>query len=1178
MQLTRLDIKGFKSFGDKISIHFDAGITAIVGPNGCGKSNVVDAIRWVLGEQSTRALRSEKMENIIFNGTKTRKAAQLAEVSLSFNNHKQIISSDFSQVTITRKLYRSGESEYRLNDVPCRLKDITDLFLDTGIGSDSYSIIELKMVEEIIANKEHSRRKLFEEASGISKYKLRKKQTLNRLKDTETDLDRVEDLLFEIEKNLKTLAQQARKTQRYYTIREEYKLVSISLAQQKLGRLAENLQGFQEKEAQQQSQRDQFNTEMETEEQTLQEDKSALMMVEQNLSVQQKALNQVVSKIRNFESEQKVQNAQLTHLQKREAEIEQSLQQDKQQINHIHYSKKRIKEELLEQQEKVQEAQDVLQEKQNLLEEKRRLLKRESEAVAQLNQQRQSLSATGHQLEKDLAVLKIQIDSLQQQNEKNLHDRSSREQDMAGFKTALEQLEVQIEALEKAHTEQQAAQSALDATMDNCQKTLEDQEDKFKTLTRTLDARENEYQLTKSLIDNLEGFPESIRYLKKQASSLKQAPLFSDILYCQADYRIAIESFLEPYMNYYVVERWEDAWQAIRLLQESAKGRAGFFVLEALPPLAPESKVPGDLLAAMQVIEVEEKYRTLCAHLLQEVYLLSDQQALPKDVTGSFLHPEGKFIKRSLGLSGGSIGLFEGKRIGRVKNLDHLAKTIKKLKQEQLQLEQGIRENNQQVQRLKQASKQEAIQALTQQLSGLRQEHIALHTKYQQYQDFLSQTALQKEDIERKIKELSIQELELQPQLEEKRKTLESLDQVLETQEDALKESTEDVQTLSQEFNALQVQFHQQQNKANGLQKDLEYKEVQEETLESRVETLSAEFEKVRQNIRETIAQMDGSDVDLVDLYQEKEHLEKGVQDIEKSYYALRGKIHKGEEAVSQVRRNKEQCDLLIAELKEAKNGIRIELSALKERLSAEFSVEVETIDHMELLDEPEASLKVRAEKLKLQLEQYGSINPMAMEAHQEMEERFTFIQKEKQDLLDAKTDLIQTMKEIDDTAEAKFMESFNQVRANFQNVFRSLFNAEDTCDLVIVDPERILESDIEIIARPKGKRPLSINQLSGGEKTLTATAILFALYLLKPAPFCIFDEVDAPLDDTNIDKFNRIIRDFSQASQFIIVSHNKRTIASTDIIYGVTMVEPGVSRVVAVDLREAYKNTELQA
>src|SRR6478735_5327679 len=308
MQLTQLEIKGFKSFGDKITINFNEGVTAIVGPNGCGKSNVVDSIRWVLGEQSTRMLRSEKMENVIFNGTKSRKPANLAEVSLTFDNTKNILPTAYSQVTLTRKLYRTGESEYRLNDVQCRLKDITDLFLDTGIGADSYSIIELKMIDEIIANKENSRRALFEEASGISKYKLRKKQTFNRLKDTEADLARVEDLLFEIEKNLKTLENQAKKTERYYRLKEQYKTLSVSLASFRIANFSRSLAMIEEKEQVQKVEKAGIVSQIDTLEAELQKSKVESIIKEKNLAAQQKASNEYTAKIRAYESEKRIKN------------------------------------------------------------------------------------------------------------------------------------------------------------------------------------------------------------------------------------------------------------------------------------------------------------------------------------------------------------------------------------------------------------------------------------------------------------------------------------------------------------------------------------------------------------------------------------------------------------------------------------------------------------------------------------------------------------------------------------------------------------------------------------------------------------------------------------------------------------------------------------------------------
>src|SRR5690606_19632242 len=330
---------------------------------------------------------------------------------------------------------------------------------------------------------------------------------------------------------------------------------------------------------------------------------------------------------------------------------------------------------------------------------------------------------------------------------------------------------------------------------------------------------------------------------------------------------------------------------------------------------------------------------------------------------------------------------------------------------------------------------------------------------------------------------------------------------------------------------------------------------------------------------KDILQHVDDSDDDLVTMYNQKEAYEKGLQEVEEDYYAARGKINEIEEQITRLRRQKEQVDFLFNELRDKKTNLKLDLNALKERLLVEFSIDIaelmsgdEASERDAQLPEPEEdeeTLRFKTEKLRKQLDEFGSINPMAMEAYQEMNERYTFIVKEKQDLLDAKQSLMETIQEIDNTAREKFMDAFTRVRENFINVFRSLFNEADTCDLILSDPNNPLESDIDIMARPKGKRPLSINQLSGGEKTLTSTALLFSLYLLKPAPFCIFDEVDGRLDATNIDMFNNIIRKFSDHSQFIVVSHNKRTIASTDIIYGVTMVEQGISRVVAVDMRD---------
>jgi len=1195
MQLTRLEIKGFKSFGDKITINFNEGITAIVGPNGCGKSNVVDAIRWVLGEQSTRTLRSEKMDNVIFNGTKSRKAANLAEVSLTFDNTKNILPTDFTTVTLTRRLYRTGESEYRLNDVQCRLKDITDLFLDTGIGADSYSIIELKMIDEIITNKEGSRRNLFEEASGISKYKLRKKQTFNKLKDTEADLERVEDLLFEIEKNLKTLENQAKKTERYYRLKDQYKSLSVILASFRIASFSESLGRIEEQEQKHKVEKTGIVTRIDSQEAILQKEKLDSLTKEKNLSTQQKATNEYVAKIRAYESEKKIKNEQLKFQQDKEARLAEELEKDKNQLNHVQYNIKRLSEEKAQEDENLETVRARVSDLKTAADELREQQTAARNELNELNGINTRLQNQVYKTEKDLEILQIQQEALEQESQRNMEDATNKEAELSHFNEVVAGLEVTVKTAELDYRETLNFEADL-------QEQIRGVEDEIKVLQeniiregRKLDARQNEYNLTKSMVDNLEGFPESIRFLKKNTDWSKNAPLFSDILFCREEYRVAIENYLEPLMNHYVVDTYSEAIKGINLLSNATQGRAQFFVLssygtqtpsksptvgetlenEVLKALLAGDGLGGAAIPALNVVEVDKHYQPLCDHLLKNVYLIDDHQEqalnnaeLPAGVV--VIGKSGKFNKSRYAMAGGSVGLFEGKRIGRAKNLEALLKVIKLIDVELTGFKNRFEELETKLTVLKKSGKTAEIRQKENHLNRLNTELVTVKTRQEQYQTFIENSLNRKDDIALKIESIKAEKLVLQPQLEELKSQKQSHNELLVEKQADFNELNEFVSVQSNAYNQENIRFHQQQNKVSGLVKDLDYRETQQETLDVRIKQNGSELEKVKLAIHENLQQADNSDDDLVEMYAQKEELEKATQQAEQEYYGWRGKITETENELTALRRKKENAELIESELKDERNNLKLELNALKERLSVEFNVDIQELPETEIAEgEDEQEIRYKTERLKKQLDDFGAINPMAVEAYNEMNERYTFIQAQKKDLSDAKASLLATIQEIDDTAKDKFMTSFTMVRENFIKVFRSLFNEEDSCDLILSDPQHPLESDIDIIAKPKGKRPLSINQLSGGEKTLTATAILFSLYLLKPAPFCIFDEVDAPLDDTNIDKFNNIIRKFSTESQFIVISHNKRTIASTDIVYGVTMVEQGISRVVPVDLRE---------
>ncbi|WP_295719824.1 chromosome segregation protein SMC [Mucilaginibacter sp.] len=1176
MQLTRLEIKGFKSFGDKITINFNEGVTAIVGPNGCGKSNVVDAIRWVLGEQSTRMLRSEKMDNVIFNGTKSRKSANLAEVSLTFDNTKNVLPTDYSQVTLTRKLYRTGESEYRLNDVQCRLKDITDLFLDTGIGSDSYSIIELRMIDEIITNKEGSRRNLFEEASGISKYKLRKKQTFSKLKDTEADLERVEDLLFEIEKNLKTLENQAKKTERYYRIKEQYKSLSIMLASFRIVSFSESLKKIENQEQQQKAEKGGIVAQIDTLEAALQQQKLDSITKEKNLSVQQKTTNEFVSKIRAYESEKKIKNEQLKFQQDKESRLTEELDKDKNQLNHVFYNIKRLSEEKALEDENLQTIQSRLLDLKEAVDELRAQQAEARNELTEITGINTRLQNQAYKAEKDIDILQIQQQALEQESQRNMEDTTNKEVELSHFNQVVAELQNRKETLDYDYQSALDFENKLKEQIAETDSTLSLVKDTIIKESRKLDAKQNEYNLTKSMVDNLEGFPESIRFLKKNADWAKNAPLFSDVLFCKEEYRVAIENYMEPLMNYYVVDNYDEAIKAIQLLSNAARGRAHFFILENYEEIVPVNPIfeNAGAVSALQVIEVDKRYARLCNHLLKDVYLVDDDKdlqinnaALPDGVV--IIGKSGKFNKSKHTMAGGSVGLFEGKRIGRAKNLENLAKEIKGIENLVNAQKSKTDELQSKLSGLRSSTKSAEINEQQMIINRLNTELITVKTRQEQYQTFIENSLNRKDDIARKIAGIKDEMMALHPQLAELKAQKQIQSEMLVDKQAAFNELNEYVSVQSNAYNQENIRFHQQQNKVSGLVKDLEYRDNQQESLEVRIKQNSSELEKVKAAIQDNLKQSDNSDDDLLEMYEQKENLEKATQQAEQEYYQWRGIITENENEVTALRRKKDNHEVIENELRDERNNLKLELNALKERLSVEFNIDIEDLPETETPAESEHDLREKADKLKKQLDDFGAINPMAVEAYNEMNERYTFIQAQKKDLSEAKASLLATIQEIDDTAKEKFMHAFIMVRENFIKVFRSLFNDEDSCDLILTDPNHPLESDIDIIAKPKGKRPLSINQLSGGEKTLTATAILFSLYLLKPAPFCIFDEVDAPLDDTNIDKFNNIIRTFSKDSQFIIVSHNKRTIASTDVIYGVTMVEQGISRVVPVDLRE---------
>jgi len=1174
MQLKSIYIKGFKSFPVETVIHFNERVTGVVGPNGSGKSNIVDAIRWVLGEQKTSELRLSEMTDVLFNGTKKRNKSGLAQVTLHFDNTKNLIPTEYNQVSISRLLFRNGESEYKINDVPCRLKDIKSLFTDTGVSSDSYAIIALNMVDELLTNSNGSRVRMMEQASGISRYKQRKKETINKLQSTEIDLSRVEDLLFEISNNLESLEKQAKRVERYNKIREDYKSVSLQLYLKKYDDLHDSTQQINSRILEETTVLKEFEAKMTILEAELMREKKEIVDNESSLSAFQKEINELLDSVRKQENQKQLLLQQLQHNQQKLILTEEEQTRLEKQISENEVIIGSLNERV--------HAEQALHKN---IEDKDLQLNNEYEAIKKsyyeakadhdsLTNKRKNLGESKHQFEKSLAVLENQIENLEISIHRKRQMMEQLLQDSDNVKEEQKQAQIKLdqqELLLKSQMEDHASKNDKILMLNKQRNDLRNEKDK---ITRRLDARINEYDLIKSMVDSLEGYPESIKFLNKHLDT--KPVILSDLLYAPDKYKIAIENFLEPYLNYFVVDSFSEAVEALLLLKKAQKGKANFFILDQIPEQIPVTDELDGLQPALNFLEYDEKYHRLISRLLENVFItdlgLDDIDLLSsglKEEPFIILDKNGTFTTTNFTVSGGSVGLFEGKKIGRRKNLEKLEEEIRRLKQENTLMDGKIIVVSNEIGHLEADLKGHSLDDLKNKIQQSRirlaQFSTTLNGKVQRLDALKAEVHSEIEDIEQ-MKSLILKNRQSIQQLEVELASILSGNNMNDSNLQSISDRLADI---TEAKNQQHIELIKHQNLINTLENELGYKMTDLNKMSEKYglnKTVLTDITEMLLVLDKDLAILEQS---LVADYNRKKEKELHLGDVEKDFYAKRGKVQEMEEQVTVERRNISQSNFLVNELKEKLQDIRFKVISIKERLQIEFNTSLDSVIQIERSLVPLDELEEEQEKLKRKIDHFGEVNTLAIEAYQEMKERFDTISQQKNDILNAKKSLIKTIDEIEKVATQKYLETFEVVNMHFKRVFTRLFSEDDTCEIVMEDPENPLESGIEIIARPKGKRPKTLSQLSGGEKTLTAIALLFSLYLYKPAPFCIFDEVDAPLDDSNIEKFNRIVKEFSRESQFIIITHNKATMASVDVLYGVFMQEMGVSEVAAVDFRD---------
>lgn len=1169
MRLKSLEIKGFKSFADKTVLNFDTGITGVIGPNGCGKSNIIDSIRWVIGEQKISHLRSENLESLVFNGSKTRSASGLAEVSLTFENTRNLLPTEFNTVTVTRKFYKSGESEYRLNDVQCRLKDIQNLFMDTGVSTDSYAIIELGMVDEIIKDKENSRRRMLEQAAGITIYKTRKKEAKQKLDATEQDLARIEDLLFEINNQLKSLENQAKKAEKYFEIKKEYREASIELAKAALEGFNLTYRDLNSQAETETDKKIRLEAEIANEEAVIEQEKVGFIDKERALQSMQHEFNDLLQTLRTKENDKNLASQRLNFLKEKQTSLQEFLSKSEGQLKGLEESIEFTHLQIGEEQGKLEGLEQQLDDLKASSEEKRSIFDTRRGSVDSLRSENLSMQRSQFEAEKKVAVADTSIQNLQQsinQIEEEKEVRASQvkqlEEEMLTKEQDLEARKRDLQQLQEHHERTKEQILLTQAEVEELRQHLAEE-------NRKLDSKRNEHDLLKSLIDSMEGYPESVKFLHNNPNWNHTAPILTDIIYVKEEYRAAVENVLEPYLNYYVVNNLEEGLQAVHLLDDNKKGKANFFLLDRLNGSAEAAHQPDETIPAMDVIEVDAQYRQLAEHLLGHVFIAENEAALTNSNGAVVLEKHGKYVKGKYSLTGGSVGMFEGKKIGRAKNLEKLF--------EQIQVQEGIvnelkvaiqaKHNevigyNEQLKETAIKQAQEDINRLTNLVFSLQNKIESLHGLQSSSQNRLEELTQNLQDTANSIEGTRQEWMELVNHLNEIRDKLKSA-------EDDYKAAENEYNLALAGYNEFNLQVTRQHSKINALTQELDFKSNQLTDLRNQIESNNSQLKQTSENISENEETLANAENGLVDMLRKKEEEEKRLNETDQAYYNLRNALNEKESELRHKVKEREQLEHLLSEIKDKLNELKLQLAGMKERLNVEFRINLdEIIDQPRTGDTPTEELQEKCDRMKKRLENLGEVNPTAIEAFTEMKKRYEFILEQKNDLVTAKDSLMQTIQEVEATANQQFLDTFNKVRDNFQKVFKALFTEDDTADMILENPENLAETGIDIIAKPKGKRPSSITQLSGGEKTLTATALLFAIYLIKPAPFCILDEVDAPLDDANVGKFTNMIRKFSEESQFIIVTHNKMTMSAVDVIYGVTMQEPGVSKLVPVDFR----------
>jgi chromosome segregation protein len=1236
MYLQSLELFGFKSFAPKTRLEFHRGVTAVVGPNGCGKSNVLDAIRWVLGEQSAKALRGGEMADVIFSGTDSRAGVGMAEVSMTFSECEEQLGLDWHEVTITRRVFRDGGSEYLLNKTPCRLKDIHTLFMDTGIGRSAYSIMEQGKIDMILSSRPEDRRAIFEEAAGITKYKSQKKEALRKLEATEANLLRLADIVKEVKRQIGSLQRQAGKARRYQSLIADLKLLETHAAKRQFDQLAEQQESTVAELARFADRQTECEQDIESRESEVAVRRAELDEMEQRLNSARQAVSDLKTRISNHEN-------RIIFNEERALEFQQLVDRY---LADVAGSEEKLR--IAETQ--LRDTDTELEQITTLLASELRVMEEKQASTAALTAQRQeverSITATANdaaRIESRISGLRGQVAGVSQQRdgaEARLGILSGELDQLtftfAQFTDRLRDTQAEIERV-VAEAEQRAAQLAdAESQVRGMQAGLAETDRQLRDSQRLLAERESKVEVLRNLIEAGEGLSEGTQAVLRGLDNpdfFKPAiaGALAQLIEVEPQHVRAVEAALNGHLQAVVMKDALVAESVIKTLTSQQLGRATLALRELMPLVARPSAehLPG-LEPLRGFVRSTEDLGPLLDALLADTYLVSSlDQALElrRNYAAAFVTPTGELLTAEGLLIGGAVG-------GVVNSLLERKNQMHALEAETVQVRQQVEELVQQRQnavaeieaglaRLEEAREEKQNSAL--QLSTLRGELAMIEREARETERKQQNLEGERASSEARHREaadrVSVLEAEVATGLEQ----LESLQarraeaanelEVLRSQENEvaaeLNELRVKVATERQRHSSLHHQRAPMEARLAELSELIAQRQDDIVSYQQRAESTLAENAEISANLENLRGQVGEGESAVAALIEERAGLASATEELSNALRVLRHQLSEAHDQRSRLEVRKTQVEMKLTALTEHiqkryqldlttferdLHGLRVAIRDHQKRQQRGFSSDIGDGESSEAAaaqaEEPaqpetppsgEDAFAIdwdRIEAIVRELDQrvdaMGPVNLDAIQEYDELEQRHTFLEQQNTDLTNSKAELLETITKINQTTQTLFAETFEKIRVNFAEMFTELFGG-GKANLILTDESDPLESGIDIIARPPGKQLTSITLLSGGEKTMTAVALLFSIYMVKPAPFCVLDEMDAPLDESNINRFIKILDRFVGQSQFVVISHNKRTIARADALYGVTMEEHGVSKLVGVKFSRRDESTEGQ-